>query len=176
MRVWIVGPSGSGKSTAAARVGAVLGVAPVHLDDLHWTPGWVERSQEDLIERLREPLSAGTWVVEGNYAWARRHYLDRIDFIVWLDLPRRRTVPRVVRRTLRRALFGEPCCNGNRESMRKALLSRDSIVLWALTSHRRYRRAFEAELPALAHVRLRTPREVDAWLRAFAADPSLAAR
>lgn len=168
MRVWIVGPNGSGKSTVAERVAAKLGVAPIHLDDLHFGANWLERSQQDLIERLEKPLSADAWVVDGNYAWAREHYRERIQLAVWLDLPRYLTFPRVVRRTLRRALSGERCCNDNRESLGRALLARDSILLCSWTAHGPYRRAFEAELPALPHVRLQTPAEVDAWLASFA--------
>lgn len=42
----------------------------------------------------------------------------RADTVVWLDLPRRVAVPRIVRRTLGRMLRGEELWNGNRERLR----------------------------------------------------------
>lgn len=38
-RIRIVGNSGAGKSTAARAVGARLGLAVLHLDELHWRCG-----------------------------------------------------------------------------------------------------------------------------------------
>jgi adenylate kinase family enzyme len=40
MRLWIVGPPGSGKSILADRLGALLSCPVVHLDEIHWLPGW----------------------------------------------------------------------------------------------------------------------------------------
>jgi hypothetical protein len=73
----------------------------------------------------------------------------------------------VVRRTFTRWVRGERCCNDNRESLRMTLLSRESIVLWAWTSHAPYRRAFAAELRGRPHVRLRAPADVERWFAGF---------
>lgn len=164
-RVWVVGPSGSGKSTLAARLAARLGVEATSLDDLHWEPGWVERPIDDLVERLRPVVARPAWVIEGNYDRAQRPFLPLADLVVWLDAPISTTVTRVLRRTLSRALRGTPCCNGNRESLARAFLRRDSIVLWAITSHRRNRRRYARRLADRPHVRLRTPGEVRRWSR-----------
>ena len=43
-RVMIVGQPGSGKSTLARRLGQLTGIPVVHIDTIHWQPGWVERS------------------------------------------------------------------------------------------------------------------------------------
>lgn len=47
MRIAVIGYSGSGKSTLAARLGAAYGVPVLHLDSVHWLPGWVERPREE---------------------------------------------------------------------------------------------------------------------------------
>lgn len=78
---------------------------------------------------------------------------------VWLS--------RLVRRTLRRALRREPFLNGNRETLRSALWSRDSLILFALRSHRRRRRLFPAQLARFNVVRLRSQSEVDRFLRSL---------
>lgn len=43
-RVMIVGQPGSGKSRLAQALGARTGLPVVHIDTIHWQPGWVERS------------------------------------------------------------------------------------------------------------------------------------
>lgn len=169
-RVWVVGPCGSGKSTLAAELAARLSVAPIHLDDVHFLPGWVGRSDEEMLALLAPLHTAERFVVDGNYGRIRRRFLDRVELSVWLDLPFPLTFSRLVRRTARRWLLREPCCNGNQERLRVTLGSRESILWWAITTHRRRRRELAADLAGRPHVRLRAPSEV-ADFRAAAGVP-----
>ena len=163
-RIWIVGVPGSGKSTLARILAARLGVEPVHMDELHWLPGWRERAREETAALLAERLAAPRWVADGNYGEFRPRHMDRVQLTVWLDLPLRVTFPRLVRRGVRRSVRGEDCCNGNRESLRRTFLHRDSLLLYALQTDRRRRRGLVEELATRPHVRLRSQREVDRWL------------
>ena len=87
---------------------------------------------------------------------------------MWLDLPLRTTFRRLLRRTLRRLRTREPLWEGNKESFRNAFLSRDSILLFALKTYRRGRRA-RAELVAdYPHVRLRSAHEIARYLEEVA--------
>jgi hypothetical protein len=67
-----------------------------------------------------------------------------------------------VRRIVRR----EELWNGNRESLRNVVFSRDGLVLFALRNAPRRRRDYPARLSAYEVVRLRSQREVDRWLAA----------
>ncbi len=163
-RVWVVGPCGSGKSTVARALASRLGVEATNLDDLHWRPGWIEAPPEETARRVAAVAARPSWVIDGNYSRIRRALMARADLTVWLDLPFRVTFRRLLVRTLSRSIRGTPCCNGNRESLARAFLHRDSILLWAITTHRRRRRQLEEDLSGRPHVRLRTPREVRAWL------------
>jgi hypothetical protein len=58
----------------------------------------------------------------------------------------------------------EELWNGNRESLRNAFLSRNSIFLFALRSYRPRRRSYPERLAAFPHVRLRSKREVERFL------------
>jgi hypothetical protein len=72
-------------------------------------------------------------------------------------------------RTLRRALTQEEIFSGNRESLRMAFFSRDSILWWVLTTfHRRrkqYRMLFDRRTsPQLAYLEFRNPTEAQNFL------------
>lgn len=134
----MIGGSCSGKSTTSRRLAAILDVSYVELDALNHDPGWQEAPADVFRARVEAALAAAPdgWVVDGNYFGKLDSLvLDRADTIVWLDIPYRTVVRRVLWRTLRRSLKREELWNGNRESFRIAF-SRDSIVLWVLRTHR----------------------------------------
>jgi adenylate kinase family enzyme len=163
-RIWVVGPCGSGKSHVADLLAARAGTSAVHIDDLHWKPGWVASSSDELRPRIDAATAGPRWVVDGNYGSVSRDFRPRADLVVWLDLPFTTTFPRLVGRTFRRWARKETCCNGNRESLRTTFLSRESVLRWAITTHRRTRRKLTEELASRPHVRLRSRREVALFL------------
>ena len=168
-RVAVTGSSGSGKTTFARRLAARLGVEHIELDALNWGPDWSEADTETFRRRVESAIASDGWVVDGNYSRVRDLYLARVDTIVWLDLPLRTCLWRVMRRTSIRSRSREDLWGtGNRESWRKQL-GRDSLVWWVLTSHHRRRRENEARFadPSLAGVevhRFRSSEAAEAWL------------
>ena len=168
-RVNVVGISSAGKSTLARALAEHLGVPCIELDALHWEPGWVEADLETFRTRVLAATAADAWVCDGNYSAIRPIVLERADTVVWLDLPLRTCLARIIRRTARRARSGEELWGtGNRESWRKQL-GRDSLVWWLLTTHRRRRREYEDRFadPALARLRVfrfQSAADAKAWL------------
>lgn len=171
-RIWIVGPCGSGKSTLARQIGRERGLPVHHLDELYHLPGWNSLEPRDFDLTVQRLCRRDAWIIDGNYGAVRRPHLLKASFIVWLDLPLRITLPRLLHRSLRRAAFRVPCCNGNYETFRQVFASRESILLWALQADRKRARNLAREVTPLPHARLRTPREVRRWMRA--SFPSLA--
>jgi adenylate kinase family enzyme len=171
-RVEVVGPSCSGKTTTARRLAALLGVPYIELDALHHDAGWTEAPAEVLQERVRAALDAAPdgWVVDGTYFGKLGSLvLDRADTIVWLDIPFRTAIRRVLWRTLSRAVTREELWNGNRESLRLAL-SRESIVLWVFRTHREFGAKWGPRFEGRNVVRVTDPEE---WLQSIQATESM---
>lgn len=169
-RIVVKGATGSGKTTVAARLAAVLDVPHVELDALHHGPGWSEPPLEEFRERVAKATAGNRWVVDGNYDHKLGDLLlERADLVVWLDPPLRTILVRLRRRTAERIRTSTDLWAGNRETWRDALLGRESLFVWAVRSHRSFRRKLpdSVERQGTPLVRLRTPPEVEAWLESF---------
>ncbi|QIY79289.1 hypothetical protein [Chromobacterium violaceum] len=163
-RVLIVGGSGAGKSMLATRLAAVSGVPLAELDAWFWGPGWTRR--EVFSVEVAALAAQPRWVAEGSYASALRTLLPRAELVVWLDYPRPLQAWRIVRRSLRRAWQRETLAHGNRETLRGALFSRDSLLLWMWRGHCKRRAelsALRAVCPASWQV-FRAPAQTARWL------------
>ena len=99
-RVMIIGQPGSGKSTLARQVGARLGLPVVHIDHIHWLPGWVERSRDDKTRMCLEAEAGAAWVFEGGHSVTWDNRMARADMVIWLDRPVALRLWRVVKRAL----------------------------------------------------------------------------
>lgn len=165
-RVAVAGVSGTGKTTLAARMAPVLGVAHTEIDALYHGPGWAPRASFD--DDVRALVAGPAWVTEWQYASAREAVADRADLLVWLDLPFRLTLARVVRRTVTRRLRREELWHGNREApLHRFLLDREHVVRWAISTRHKYAELVPraaAARPDLVVVRLRSRRDVEDWL------------
>jgi adenylate kinase family enzyme len=164
-RVVIMGTTGSGKSWLAERLAARLGLRIVELDALFWGPDWQPAPFELFRYRVECETRDGDWIVVGNYSQVRDLVWRDADTLVWLDLPLGVVMTQLLRRTVRRIATAEDLWGtGNRETVGNAFFSRDSILLWALKTHRRNRARFFAESERLAEtkriVRLQSRRAV----------------
>lgn len=159
--------TGSGKTALAHRIAEIAGL-PCHSadDEIGWLPNWVERPRDEQRQLASAIADAERWVLDSAYGHWRDVVLPRTDLIVALDYPRHVSLARLLRRTARRVLTGEPACNGNRETLRLALSS-ESIVLWHFRSFagKRTRIAdWLADPTAPPLVRLTSPGQTERWL------------
>jgi adenylate kinase family enzyme len=99
-RIMILGQPGSGKSTLARTLGQMTGLPVVHIDHIHWQPGWVERPQAEKTRLCHEVEARDAWIFEGGHSvtWANR--LARADMVIWLDMPVALRFWRIVKRTV----------------------------------------------------------------------------
>ena len=109
MRISIMGVSGAGKSTLAAGLAARFGLERVELDALNWLPGWRDLHAEDpqaFVDRVEAATRGEKWVTDGNYSICQDLIWSRATDVIWLDYPLSVSMPRLLRRTLNRAVTG----------------------------------------------------------------------
>lgn len=169
MRYAVIGTAGSGKTTMAKCLAQYLHIPHIELDALYWQPGWTPCAKEVFLQRVSDALMGEAWVVDGNYSSARDITWRRACALVWLDYPLALSLVRLAKRTIARSLSRQVLWNNNRETLRNAVLSRDSLFIWAVSTHERHRREFLAALglPEYAHLnvsRLHTPKAARIWL------------
>ena len=170
-RIAVVGTSGSGKTTLARQLAQRLRIPHIELDAIYWGPDWTPAPPDVFRERATVALNGRTWTVDGNYSAVRDVVWRRADTLVWLDYPLPVVIGRVTSRTIHRAVTGERLWSNNRENLRQALFSRDSMILYALRTYRRRRKQYPLLLgdPQYAHlhvVRLQWPGAAQKWLAA----------
>ncbi|MET7520018.1 hypothetical protein ABZS88_43020 [Streptomyces sp. NPDC005480] len=167
-RIVVVGAAGSGKTTLAWALGKILEVPVTDLDYLFWGPGWSRVGLGTFRERTQEVLANDRWIIAGSYlrqvggmVWVRA------ETVVWLDLPRRVSFSRVLKRTVRQYVRREDVVPGCRQSLWAAW--RDRLFHSAWREPANYRSVIPGMLnqPEYAHVRLvrlQSRRAVAAWL------------
>jgi adenylate kinase family enzyme len=177
MRLAVIGPSGSGKTWVSERLAGRLDLRHVEIDALYHGPNWVQCTLDELRERVARATDGDAWVSDGTYhQMIGELVLERAQTVVWLDLPVRLIMWRLLQRTWVRKRNDVELWHGNREGP-----WRDSVsyLIWPA-----FKRAFEnrRKLPALfarhpqldVH-RLRSEREVRSFVEAWTPETSPAA-
>ncbi|MGH3303676.1 MAG: AAA family ATPase [Streptosporangiaceae bacterium] len=165
-RVLVYGVTGSGKTTLARKVAEQTGVPWHSVDDLTWQPGWVGVPPAEQRRRIAAICAGERWILDSGYSSWLDVVLARADLIVALDYPRWRSLGRLIRRSLARAIDRRAICNGNTETVR-LLLSRDSILRWhfrSFASKRARMRAWAADPAGPAVILLTSPAATRRWL------------
>lgn len=171
-RVIVIGSSCAGKSTFARELAAARNCPYIELDVLHWDGNWTPKPGPEFRRLVEEATAAERWVLAGNYSVVREIVWPRATTVVWLDFGFPRVLWRGLRRTVQRCATGEVIFHGNRESFGRSFFSKESILLWIVTTFHRRRREFAAlrasgRFGHLAWHRVRHPREVRAVLHAL---------
>lgn len=167
-RVVVVGSSGCGKSHLARELARLLGQPYVELDELQWAPNWTEKPEEEFRRLVGLAIAEPRWIIDGNYSRLRDLIWTRATAVIWLNFGFMTVLSRALDRTVDRLITREPYWHGNRESFTR-ILSRDSILLYVLTTFHRRRRQYRAlqmsgKYPHLAWIELRHPSQARRFL------------
>jgi adenylate kinase family enzyme len=190
--------TGSGKSSAARAYAKATGLPEFSADDcVGWLPGWEQRDAAEQRALGAAIAARDRWVLDSAYAGWRDLVLARAELVVALDYPRWLSLSRLVRRTARRIVTGQVVCNGNRETVARAI-AKDSVIRWHFQSFARKRRvirdmqagrdlAVERDARAMGDMQagrnlqgerntaqvivFRRPRDLEAWLASVATAP-----
>lgn len=153
------------------RLCEILGHSYVEMDQLFWEPNWKFPLEEKFFEKLRAALDQEHWILDGNYTRTIPIKWERVEMVVWLDYSFSRTLTQAIKRALWRSMTKIELWpgTGNRESFRKSFFSRDSIIWWTITTHKKVRVKYEKCMadPKFAHikfVRLRNHEEAENFL------------
>ncbi len=170
-RVSVVGTSGAGKSTLGAALAARLGVGFLELDSVYHQADWEPLPTPEFRRRVAAAAASEGWVIDGGYSKVRDIVWARADTVVWLDLPRRTVMRRIIWRSFRRAAGRTELWNGNRERWRNffALDKEESVIAWAWQTYASRRERYLTAMadPGNSHlefVRLTRPGAVRRFL------------
>lgn len=97
-RICIIGNSGSGKSTLAKALGEALKLPVFHLDR-HLLTANFQKLEKTAYNKVHADLIAKEdWVIDGNYKKNIPERISRSTLVVFLDISRLVTLPRVAKR------------------------------------------------------------------------------
>ena len=174
MRYLVVGTSGAGKSTFAGKLAAATRCPHIELDSHYWGPDWKAVPPEQFKRSVAAATQGTCWVADGNYSAVRGVLWSRATHVVWLNYGRFTVFSRLLWRTLSRGIARTRLSHGNRESLRMAFFSRDSILLWSLSTYAKNQEKFAAlrggdEFAHLQWTEITEPSRATAFLKDAAA-------
>jgi adenylate kinase family enzyme len=143
-RIVVIGSSCAGKTTFARSLAEARACSRIELDELFWNPGWTPKPTSEFLHLVAQAAGPEAWVADGNYSICRDTLWPRATTIVWLNYSLPRVLWRGFCRTVKRTMHGEVLYHGNRESIRRSFFSKESILVWIITTYHRRRREFAA--------------------------------
>jgi adenylate kinase family enzyme len=81
-RIVIIGNSGCGKTTLANKLGSILKINCIDLDDYYWLSNWQPRDLEEFYIIVDKLTQNQTWIISGNYSKVRDLIWSKCDLII----------------------------------------------------------------------------------------------
>lgn len=144
-KIIIIGTSGSGKTTLARQISSKTGIKHIELDSIYNQEDWKPIETEKFITTVNRYTKEDSWIFCGNY-FSRLgfDFWEKADIVIWLDYPFCLVLKRVLGRTLKRGVTHQLLWNGNRESLVRSFLTKDSIVLYMIRTWKKQKIRYDA--------------------------------
>ena len=163
-----VGSSCAGKTTLAKKISILLNINHFELDSFYWETGWKEAKPSDFCARFEKATQSQSWITCGNFSKFRDLIWKDANLIIWLDPPLGKILMRFLTRSIRRSFKRELLWNGCRENLKNSIFSKNSLLVWILTSQKQrnltYTQLMEGSDFKDRFVRLQNDDQVDSFL------------
>jgi len=168
----VVGLSGSGKTTFSSKLSKKTNLPHIHLDDYYWKKGWQATDHSKfptIVKRLVKENPDG-WIMDGNYHDASDEYQwDLADTIIFLDYPIFIIAWRIISRTLRRMITNTPAASGNKETLKSAFFSKNSLLVYNLRYPNRVKDRVKSQkkkkIKNQEFIKFKTTIDANRWLK-----------
>ena len=97
-RVLVIGCPGAGKTYFSKRLGEILSLPVIHMDNLYWNKDKTSVDVETLKEKLFPYLKQEEWIIDGNYHKTLEMRLPYATDVFVLDLPRKECIQGILDR------------------------------------------------------------------------------
>ena len=97
-RILVIGCPGSGKSYFAKRLGAILNLPVIHMDNLYWKKDKTSISREELENKLKPYLKQDAWIIDGNYHHTLKMRIAYATDVFFLDVSREECIQGMLER------------------------------------------------------------------------------
>lgn len=167
----VIGTSGSGKSTFSRKLAELLSIELVEMDALFWGENWCPVEDELFLSRIKVATERDSWVLDGNYNKTVPLKWKNVEAVIWIDYSFIRTMYQAIGRAFNRAITQKEFWpgTGNRESFKRSLFSKDSILLWTLKTYHKNRKRYLAvmkddQYSHINFIRLTSPKKCEDYL------------
>ena len=97
-RILVIGCPGAGKTYFSKKLGEILSLPVIHMDNLYWHADKTTVSREELITKLKPYLEQDEWIIDGNYHHTLEMRLPYATDVFMLDMSRKQCIQGILER------------------------------------------------------------------------------
>lgn len=160
-RILIIGCPGSGKSYLAKKMGLILNLPVIHMDNLYWKKDKTSISVSELENKLKPYLETDSWIIDGNYHDTLKSRLKYATDVFFLDVSREECVQGMLERI-----------DQERDDIPWVETKEDAeeLIAWTIDYEKRTKKEEEnllKEYPEVVVHRLFSRKEIDEYIKSL---------